>query len=186
MHLAFLHSDIRLFSSKHSLTSVDRCDRKRRLDQNVFFVLQFRLYACLLSYQCRSCGTGPAYIHQSSHTCNPPEPGHTDRSHSRSVFRTPLLANPQKLCMDLNHVKHSVSLNIREDTIPGWKQLPSMAQVIHYMDESTGLTITFFWSIIKVNFWAFQLQMEELICEDVMKVNIDKTILSCSTILYFC
>lgn len=28
--------------------------------------------------------------------------------------------------------------------------------------------------------------MEELICEDVMKVNIDKTILSCSTILYFC
>lgn len=26
MHLAFLHSDIRLFSSKHSLTSVDRCD----------------------------------------------------------------------------------------------------------------------------------------------------------------
>lgn len=137
MHLAFLHSDIRLFSSKHSLTSVDRCDRKRRLDQNVFFVLQFRLYACLLSYQCRSCGTGPAYIHQSSHTCNPPEPGHTDRSRSRSVFRTPLLANPQKLCMGLSHVKHSVSLNIREDTIPGWKQLPSMAQVIHYMDESS-------------------------------------------------
>lgn len=61
------------------------------------------VFVRLLSYQCRPCGTGPGCIHQSSRRYNPPEPAHTDRSHSRSVSHTPLLANPQMPCMDLQH-----------------------------------------------------------------------------------
>lgn len=100
MHFAFLHNIIRLFSSEHSFTSVDR-GRKATLKPNHSSLFFFLSCDSLLPYQCRPCGIGLRYIHQSNRKCNLPQPAHIDHSRSHSVSRTLLLVNPQMPCMDL-------------------------------------------------------------------------------------